>query len=147
MVSDVRGRLGYKQGVPNTIMAELEAESTTSSGELFHDSTCVVPNGTANGDVWSYGLEDLDWLVTRRTHRLGGSPSHGVCFTLKPSSRAIGVKPMTVDRVFRAIAHTANARNLFQAESPASGGVLEDQCPSVDTAWMASSSIGRTKLR
>ncbi len=106
-----------------------EAESTTSGGNLFHGSTmrtCGVPNWSADGEVLIDGLGDLDLLASRRTHQWGGSPSHGVCSTPRPSPRAIGDGPMTEDPVLRAVVHTRNARDLSLAESPASGDALSD---------------------
>ncbi len=43
---------------------------------------------------------------------------------------------MTVDPVFRAVAHTGNVRHLLIAESPASGDALSDRCPTACAAIM-----------
>ncbi len=47
-----------------------------------------------------------------------------------------GDGPMTVDPVFRAVAHTGNVRDLLLAESPASGNAPSDQCSTACTAIM-----------
>ncbi len=49
---------------------------------------------------------------------MGGSPSPGVRYTPSPSPRAIGDGPMAVDPVFRAVAHTGNARDSSLAKWP-----------------------------
>ncbi len=82
--------------------------------------TCDVPIRTDNGDVWSDGHEDLDWLVSRRTCQWRRSPSHWVCYTWKPGPRINKGELSTLDPVFRVVAYTGNARDLWLAESSAS---------------------------
>ncbi len=43
---------------------------------------------------------------------------------------------MTVDPVFRAVAHMGNAGELSLTESPASGDAPPDQCPTACTVIM-----------
>ncbi len=86
--------------------------------------TCGVPNGTADGEVWSDGHKGLDFLVYRRTHQWGGSPSNGVCYTPTPDPCAMRDGSTTVDPVLRAVAHTGNAREFYYA----SRQLLETLC-------------------
>ncbi len=129
-----------------------EAESTTAGGNLFHGSTMRTGNANLRRSKW-----DSCWLSLKRwprrfgfagvPHKWGGSPAQGICYTPKPSLRAIGVGPMMVDPVCRAVVHKGNVRDLSLAESPASGDAMSGQCPSVGTAilpeWRTRESDGR----
>ncbi len=140
---DDRGGLGNKQGVPNTIKTEFEdffrGNINNFGWQLvprFDNSDRKCKLAACQVGQLMTKFEMMDLLVSRRTHRWGGSPSHGVCYTPRPSPPAIGNGPTTVDPVFRAVIQTGNARDLSLAELPASGDALSDRCPSPGTVIM-----------